>query len=102
MGFDYIPPHQRHSATSRASALKVDFNKNQTIVMQTIHEGGLTDLEGQEKSGMSGDSWRPARVFLWKNDFLENSGETRITSSGRQATIWKLTQKGREHKIEQN
>ena len=60
--FDIAPPHQAHSLTSAASAdaIKPKFGKNMVKALQAIITlDGATDEEGCNKSGMTGNSYRP-------------------------------------------
>ena len=51
-------------------------------------EGGATDHEIQAGLGMNPSTQRPRRGELVKAGLVENSGRTRATPSGRQATVW--------------
>ena len=52
---------------------------------------GLTDEEMQTVLAMSGNSQRPARVWLTQNGWVEDSGKTRGTLAGFQAVVWIVT-----------
>lgn len=54
---------------------------------------GATDAEIEQALELSGNSERPRRIWLVKHGFVENSGETRPTPSGCNATVWIVTGK---------
>lgn len=51
---------------------------------------GATDQEVELALGMAGNTVRPRRIELGEKGFVEDSGETRLTSSGRKAIVWKV------------
>lgn len=96
---DY-PPHQRHSATSRASAAATapKFSTRMLSLLELFSVRGwegITDQEGQSLTMLSGDSYRPLRVTLTKNGLIEDSGLTRKTEHGRFAVVWRISADGR-------
>jgi hypothetical protein len=92
-----LPPHQRHSRTSRESAAAVapKFSERMHQLLARFAIQAMTDLEGQRQTGTPGDSYRPMRVTLTKLGYLEDSGKTGLTDSGRKAVIWQITDAGR-------
>ena len=92
-----LPPHQRHSRTSRESAAAVapKFSERMHQLLGRFAIQGMTDLEGQQQTKILGDSYRPMRVTLTKLGYLEDSGNTKPTESGRKAVIWTITDAGR-------
>jgi len=96
--FDIAPPHQAHSPTSAASAdaIKPKFGKNMVKALQAIIAlDGATDEEGCNKSGMTGNSYRPARVKLEELGLVWKTNATRKTASGRNAAIYMPTMLGK-------
>jgi hypothetical protein len=94
-----LPPHQRHSKTSTLSALKAAprFNERSLLILKHLClHGGMTDQQGQEVFGISGDSYRPMRVRLTQLGMVEDSGDTGTTPSGRKAVIWVATLEGKK------
>ena len=90
--FDIEPPHQAHSPTSSASAAK-----NMVKVLEALQahdKRGLTDEEGCAATGMTGNSYRPARVKLEQLNLIFKTEATRQTKSGRTAAIYLLTMLG--------
>jgi hypothetical protein len=57
---------------------------------------GATDQELQRLCRLSGDTERPRRVRLVELGLVEDSGQTRRGASGRKATVWTVTQRGRD------
>lgn len=92
-----LPPHQRHSQTSRASAAAVapKFSERLRKLLARFEHEGMTDWEGRLRTNMSGDTYRPIRIKLTQLGYLEDSGETALTDSGRKAVIWRITEAGR-------
>ena len=93
------PPHQQHSATSRASAAAAapKFSERMLSCLAMIamrEDAGVTDEEGQENTGIDGNSYRPMRVTLYRHGYIEDSGLTRKTKSGRNAVAWRVTLSG--------
>lgn len=97
--FDIEPPHQAHSPTSSASAAKIKpkFGKNMIKVLEALQrhdKRGLTDEEGCTATGMTGNSYRPARVKLEQLKLVFKTQATRKTIAGRPAAIYLLTMLG--------
>lgn len=103
--FDIEPPHQAHSPTSSASAAKIKpkFGKNMVKVLEALQahdKRGLTDEEGCTATGMTGNSYRPARVKLEQLKLVFKTEATRKTVAGRPAAIYLLTLLGALETIE--
>lgn len=87
-----IPPHQRHSATSRdaAQAIRPKSDTLRAAVMSYIASQGIegaTDEEIQNALGMQGSTQRPRRIELMNAGEIREIGK-RKTSSGRLASVW--------------
>lgn len=87
--------HQQHSDTSRQAA--ADIFKTANSLQVQVYEAiagsfavGATDEEIQTWLGMNPSTQRPRRVELVKKGLVVDSGRTRQTRSGRQATVWAL------------
>lgn len=89
------PPAQEESDTSRlaATAIQPVAAALARRVHACIAECPCTDLEGQERTGIAGDSWRPRRVDLERRGLVVADG-TRQTRSGRWATVWRAASPG--------
>lgn len=89
-------PYQPHSATSREAATKIR-PKAETLratVLDVIEFSGTygrTDTEIQDILRLEGSTQRPRRVELLRAGLIRDSGRTRATASGRQATVWVAT-----------
>ena len=100
MGIDaQSTPRDDHSPTSSASAAKIKpkFGKNMVKVLEALQrhdKRGLTDEEGCTAAGMTGNSYRPARVKLEQLNLIFKTEATRQTKSGRTAAIYLLTMLG--------
>ena len=62
--------------------------------LQRHDKRGLTDEEGCSATGMTGNSYRPARVKLEQLNLIFKTEATRQTKSGRTAAIYLLTMLG--------
>jgi len=51
-------------------------------------EYGATDHEMQEGLLMSGDTLRPTRLSLVKDEFIYDSGRTRKNAKGNECIVW--------------
>jgi len=86
-----MPPYVRHSETSRNAAEKIadKIGELHAKVLEAIRSlGGLTDEEGSAATGLNGNTYRPRRVWLWKNGFIIQTENKRITAAGRNAVVW--------------
>ena len=93
-----LPPHQRHSDTSRASAIAAKNNfgiKAAKLLMYFLDEAaGITDEEGQDKYNIPGNSYRPMRVVLMNLGLVRDSGVRRLTRAKRISVVWQITPDG--------
>lgn len=98
---DWIPAHQKHSATSRAAAeaIKPRIGPMHRAILEHLRETeawasanlvGSTDEEMQRELDMPGSTQRPRRRELQNADLIIKSGTTRKTQSGRLAVVWML------------
>ncbi len=95
---DKPPPKLPHngSVTSRQAAeLARPFAaQQQEQVFQAIAQSGangMTDQEVEDSLGIAGNSVRPRRMALWKAGRVKDSGNLRLTKSGRSAVVWIVT-----------
>lgn len=89
------PPYVRGSETSKAAAeaIRPHVGTQQAGILAWFeYRGaiGMTDYEGACLSGIDPSAYRPRRGELVKKGYIEDSGMTRPTASGRQATVWSL------------
>jgi hypothetical protein len=87
-------PAQRHSRTSLDAAKSVEPGSGKDrlrvlLALKAAGSRGLTDEEIQDRLGLPGSTERPRRIELWEKGLVWKSTETRLTRSGRQATIWR-------------
>lgn len=97
--FNGTPPHQKHSATSRAAAGQVSTETKRAAVRRFItisNAYGATDQEIQDFLEMDPSTERPRRRELELQGIIIDSGRTRPTRSGRQAVVWVETENARE------
>lgn len=98
---DIVPPHQKHSDTSRAAAASMipKFKGLMLSLMKFFKargDIGMTDEEGQYMSQVNGNSYRPARVKLQEYGLVKDSGMRRRTRSGKDAVVWVVTADGKD------
>lgn len=89
---DWDPPAVRSSATSRAAAESIAPKAGtlRALVLDAIQKSayGLTDEDLQEILHLNPSTQRPRRIELVRMGLVCDSGETRLTRSGRKATVW--------------
>ena len=88
-----LPPHQRHSVTSKCAAVAIASDSatlRESVRRHLVWCGitGATDEEIQNALGMNPSTQRPRRIELVKRGVVVDSGTTRKTTSGRSATVW--------------
>lgn len=93
--FDPPPKYQAHSQTSREAAQSIESSTKtlRSSVFSFIAcapSYGATDEEIAAYLGKSGNTLRPRRIELLEMGKIRDSGQTRLTKSGRKATIWKI------------
>ncbi len=94
------PPAVVDRSTSRAAARSVAQGGAQTnrrrVFTAIIDAGnfGRTDEELQIELRLSGNSERPARVWVTREGLVQDSGRRRLTASGRQAVVWIIVPEG--------
>lgn len=86
-------PYQRHSDTSMAAAVGIEPNamtllRDVLLALRSWRQEGATDQEIQDALSMDPSTERPRRVELVKRGLVKDSGRTRLTRSGRKATVW--------------
>ena len=88
----FDPPPQRHSATSLAAAksIKPQLSRLHKLVLEALSKSrfGETDESLMQLTGLPANTLRPRRRELQLKGKIKDSGQTRATVSGRQATIW--------------
>jgi len=87
------PPAQQHSATSKDAAERIkpsvhSLRAQVLIYLERRGPDGATDIEMQQALAMDGNTQRPRRIELVADGSVVDSGRTRRTDSGRQATVW--------------
>ena len=90
---DQPPKYQAHSQTSKAAAAAIERGAETlrgAVYRLIYYRGplGMTDEEIQRKLDMNPSTQRPRRVELVEKRLVRDSGLTRKTKSGRQATVW--------------
>lgn len=88
---DPASPFQRHSPTSRASAVEIDPTtatlREQVFTYLAAH-GPMTDEGVQEALGMNANTERPRRVELVEAGRVCEVDQTGVTRAGRSAVRW--------------
>lgn len=91
-------PFQRHSMTSSDAAKAIE-PKAGTLRAKLLEclrgfHFGATDIEMQLYARMDPSTQRPRRIELLRAGLIKDSGRTRKTASGRQATVWVAVEVG--------
>jgi hypothetical protein len=90
-------PFVPKSETSKAAAERTREGVSGVIrkrvfgVIADAGADGATDDEIVQSLGLPGDSVRPRRIELVRMGLVADSGFTRLTRSGREATVWAIT-----------
>lgn len=89
---------QRNRSAEALASLTAEHKDNvRRDILYTLEwTEGSTDERLCRHIGIAGDTLRPRRRELVGAGLVEDSGETRATNSGRKATVWRLTDAGRE------
>jgi predicted HTH transcriptional regulator len=98
-GTKYVPNVDRNviivakkaHPTSQSAAIKAypkSGSKRQKIYNAIKLFGGMTDEELERKLEMSGNTVRPSRVSLVRDELVKDSGRTRLTVAGNDAIVW--------------
>jgi hypothetical protein len=82
--------------TSAAAMIKAAprFSSNKAKVYHYLADQGIrgaTDQEMQATLMMSGDTLRPARLSLLKDDLIYDSGQTRQNPNGNDCIVWVIS-----------
>lgn len=88
-------PFQSESDTSREAAAALADDVVVSLREQVYHciresVDGLTDDDVQRRLDLPGNTERPRRIELVRAGRIVDSGERRITRSGRRATVWSV------------
>ena len=85
-------PYQKHSDTSMEAAVQAAPKAGTQLGLVFAHlrayRQGATDEAMQDILGMNPSTQRPRRVDLVSRGLVKDSGRTRLTRSGRKATVW--------------
>ena len=89
----FTAPYQPHSATSKAAAAGIEPKAGtlRALVLNWLRARGsygATDEEIAYQYDLNPSTARPRRVELVQAGLVRDSGQTRPTRSGRQATVW--------------
>lgn len=84
------------SETSKEAARAIEPKRHhlRVLVFQALRGApdGMTDAEIQAATGLDGSTERPRRVELVESNAVRDSGRTRLTKSGRSATVWECVE----------
>jgi len=90
-------PYQPHSQTSKAAAKAIEDHlgpMEHRVLDKFTPALSWTDDELIREFGTQ--SVRPRRIALTQRGFLEDTGQTRKTASGRNAVVWGLVKAQRD------
>lgn len=86
-------PYVRGSETSKKAAGAIQASSaalRVQVLAYLLTAGGATDQEIQQALDMRASTQRPRRVELVEMGLVRDSGRTRETESGREATVWEV------------
>jgi hypothetical protein len=92
------PPYVRGSETSADAAVQIA-ESAKTLRAKVLRfildrgEFGATDIEIQDVLKMNPSTQRPRRIELVGSGDVVDSGKSRLTPSGRKATVWVAVQR---------
>ena len=81
--------------TSEAAARRIDDHRRTSLkllILSKLREcgdAGATDEELEALTGIGGSTLRPRRGELAREQLIEHTGTTRMTTSGLHATVWR-------------
>ena len=88
-----FPPYQKHSETSLEAAEEIDgqhLTLRARVWTWLLEEGPATDQELQDALGMDAHTECPRRIELVRHGWVRDSGDRRLTRSGRRAVVWEV------------
>lgn len=91
-------PHSG-SDTSRDAAHSIRREMPRLEALVLSHLSGCSGATAQEievATGLAGNTVRPRLVGLRERGLVEDSGERRVTTSGRRAVVWRAKRSGVE------
>ena len=97
-GTGHLPHNGTATSIAAAESMEQDAPTMRRKVLAYIVESGMhgaTDDDIQRALQMSGDCERPRRGELLTALLIEQTGEIRRTSKGREAKVWHATMAGR-------
>lgn len=62
-----------------------------------VRVNGDIDNHGHEAMGMIKDTYAPARNYLMREGYVENTGQRRLNERKRKCIVWGVTDRGLEH-----
>lgn len=86
------PPAQRHSRTSQSAANSIKYKvgdlHRQILKWLELNPAGGSDerIAGELEMGLN--TFRPRRRELQLMEYVQDSGRTELTKSGRSAVVW--------------
>lgn len=90
--YDGEPPAQKHSRTSLDAAASIKRRigplHHQILNWLDEHPSGASDERMARELDMGLNTFRPRRRELQLMQYIEDSGRTELTRSGRHAVIW--------------
>lgn len=87
-------PYVAGSDTSHDAAMELAYlgeKERQVYLAFCRYPDGLTDEECQRATSLHPGTQRARRVYLCAEGLLRDSGRRRVTTSGRNATVWAVS-----------
>lgn len=85
---DLFAPHNGTPTSQEAAERKIGAGTERAMVYASLRtQGPATREELEQRTGLTGNSLRPRCYELIRLGLVEETGETRQTTSGRKATV---------------
>lgn len=95
LGKVYVGENSPATSSAAADQAAVKAGTQAWKVLECIAADPCTNEEGQARTGIGGDSWRPRHKTLEEFRLIRPTGAERATSAGGTAEVWEVTESGR-------
>ena len=99
-GYGLVRNDHPETAQEAAKAIKLRSGTQRAAVLLELFQANVSGMDGlsdetlQAVLGMGASSERPRRVELCRMGYVDDSGKRVVTTSGREAVVWQITDTG--------
>lgn len=99
-GYGLVRNDHGDTAKNAAEAIKLRSGTQRAAVLLELFQANVSGTDGmsdetlQAVLGMGASSERPRRVELCRMGYVDDSGKRVLTSAGREAAVWQITDAG--------